>query len=1054
VGRHPFPTARRASPALYLALLTAVAAIGGLTPWILHSSSAEIDSPDDLALASVVPQSYRQGDGGPYSETDDTYISSGAPDTNFGANSKLLVDGAGCKISSTAVCKTLIKFPNFIGPNSGQVPAGSTVQRATLDLVITNKGWTQDVYQVTESWAETTATWNSFSPAGTPDTKPLDSVISPRSLGLFSIDITSIVQHWVNGEANQGIILSSTHSDGVDYESSESANPPALTVQFTAPAPPPGSPLPEFKIVDLGTLPGHDRSVAYAINNASQVVGRSCAGETTLCHAFLWDAGVMTDLGTLGGEYSVAYGINSAGQVVGGSWDASGSLRAFRWSDGVMIDLGDLGAGWAQAYDINDAGQVVGTSQPSGSSYHAFLWDAGVMTDLGTLGGSFSEAYGINDAGRVVGRSSFEGGCCIAFLWADGAMTNLGSLGGGLSVASDINDAGQVAGQSDNATHESRTFRWADGVMSDLGVSANHDENRVQGINGAGDVAGTRYGLGAFVWKDGVLTVLGGGFAYDINNADEVVGAIQERAVLWKPGSSPSRMIVDLGTLPGDAYSAAVKLNEARQVVGWSAQDVFGSPGNRRSFLWDDGVMTDLGNLGNPDLETMATDINEAGQVVGWSFISSTDQRAFLWENGEMRDLGVGNSSSAAVAINDAGQVAGWYYAYTSNPPYDWEFHVFLWQDGVTTDLGRVADADPGSPRNMGVTGLNNKGQIIGWSESIERHACDARAWLWENGAFTDLTNTSGCMALTESIANDINDAGQIAAWRGSHYEGPNRAYLWENGTWTALLPPNAEGNALGINNRGQIVGGFGGGPFISETDRTITVLPDGFPPSFSSGASDLNEAGDVVGSAVPDGSDRGQHAVMWTMTAPISGPATLTFQKGDGGAYSETDDTYISSGLPNANYGAGVALYVDASGCKVSAATVCKALIRFPNVIGSSDGQVKAGSVIVSAILQLEITNPGGTQMLYQLTEGWTESGATWNGFTTPGAPTTKGAAISFNAPLGVITVNITAIVQNWVNGDANYGVLIWSSSTDGVDYRSSESVNPPKLIVTFRSP
>ena len=146
--------------------------------------------------------------------------------------------------------------------------------------------------------------------------------------------------------------------------------------------------------------------------------------------------------------------------------------------------------------------------------------------------------------------------------------------------------------------------------------------------------------------------------------------------------------------------------------------------------------------------------------------------------------------------------------------------------------------------------------------------------------------------------------------------------------------------------------------------------------------------------------------------------------------------------------------MFVDASGCKFSAATVCKALIRFPNVIGSDVGQVTPGSVVVSAFLQFEITNPGGTQMLLQLTEGWTESGATWNGFTTPGAPTTKGAAIAFNAPLGLITVNITAIVQNWVNGDANYGVLIWSSSTDGVDYRSSESVNPPKLIVTFRSP
>ena len=140
--------------------------------------------------------------------------------------------------------------------------------------------------------------------------------------------------------------------------------------------------------------------------------------------------------------------------------------------------------------------------------------------------------------------------------------------------------------------------------------------------------------------------------------------------------------------------------------------------------------MTDLGNLGDPDVGTMATDINEAGQVVGWIRNASAYDRAFLWEDGAIRDLGVGGKSSQAMAINDVGQVAGLYYVYTGNSPYEWETHVFLWQDGVTTDLGDGgAYADPYSPRTMRVTGLNNKGQIIGWSDSIELHACDKRAW-------------------------------------------------------------------------------------------------------------------------------------------------------------------------------------------------------------------------------------------------------------------------------------------------------------------------------------
>src|SRR5947199_8980144 len=99
----------------------------------------------------------------------------------------------------------------------------------------------------------------------------------------------------------------------------------------------------------------------------------------------------------------------------------------------------------------------------------------------------------------------------------------------------------------------------------------------------------------------------------------------------------------------------------------------------------------------------------------------------------------------------------------------------------------------------------------------------------------------------------------------------------------------------------------------------------------------------------------------MWTTAAPPSGPATLTFQKVDGGAYSETDDTYILGGTPYSNFGAGLALFVDASVSNVTPATVCEAVIRFPNVIGSNAGQVNPGSVVEFAILPIKHANPDG---------------------------------------------------------------------------------------------
>src|SRR5206468_11369753 len=78
-------------------------------------------------------------------------------------------------------------------------------------------------------------------------------------------------------------------------------------------------------------------------------------------HAFLYQGGVMRDLGTLRGGYSIALGINNGGDVVG---ESDGS--AFLYHNGVMIDLNTLvqpGGNLLRlelATGINDQGQIVG----------------------------------------------------------------------------------------------------------------------------------------------------------------------------------------------------------------------------------------------------------------------------------------------------------------------------------------------------------------------------------------------------------------------------------------------------------------------------------------------------------------------------------------------------------------------------------------------------------------------------------------------------------------------------------------------------------------------
>ena len=355
-------------------------------------------------------------------------------------------------------------------------------------------------------------------------------------------------------------------------------------------------------------------------------------------------------------------------------------------------------------------------------------------------------------------------------------------------------------------------------TVTDLGAVAGAILTNPTDINNRGEAAVTSFlsfrpprPTFGFVSKDGKMTLLpalGGQFTFASAISDSgvvagsanLVGDTIAHAAIWEGDFT---QVTDLGTL-GGASSGALWLNNRRQVVGDSAT---ANGTDFHAFLWDRGMMTDLGTLGGSF--SFAFAINDGGLIVGQSDTTTTIDsvfglpifHGFIWDRGILSDVGeiFGGHFNYAQSVNNRGEIVG-----AADLAGDQTGHAFMLRKGSLIDLGTV----PGDTNSTALA-VNNLGHVVGLSAlsfddpsfgpPVNNFQCPCHAAIWEDGTVTDL--------------NTVIPAG--SGWQ--------------------------LGNALAINDRGQIVGS---GILNNELRAFLLTPQDGDGSSRLSPAANVSTAG------------------------------------------------------------------------------------------------------------------------------------------------------------------------------------------------------------------
>ena len=245
--------------------------------------------------------------------------------------------------------------------------------------------------------------------------------------------------------------------------------------------------------------------------------------------------------------------------------------------------------------------------------------------------------------------------------------------------------------------------------------------------------------------------------------------------------------------------SPAVAVANPREYTDGTVQHV---------FVWEDGRTRDLGSLGQSDNRPIA--VNASGQVAVTRSVGPfagpvghlhlPPDRAFIWDHGRLAPLGtLGGADSSVTAIDDRGDIVGASETHGSDIR---DSHAFIWRKGKMTDLGTLGG------RSSQPWALNDASEVVGISQTSSGHA---HAFLWKNGKMIDLGTLGGndSEALGIDSRGDVIGVSQTALSPRGEF---SRGFFWRHGKMTDLgvrLNLNSF-PSLDIDDGGTVIGTTG----------------------------------------------------------------------------------------------------------------------------------------------------------------------------------------------------------------------------------------------------